>query len=85
MEFYNTLALHRMGSLVGKVIRIDNHTEDALRGRFARICVQLDLSKALLPRLLIGKYSQKIEYEGLHMICFQSVDVLVTGKLNVRI
>lgn len=70
VEYYNSLALTRMGSLVGKVIQIDRNTEDAVRGRFARLCVEVDLSKALLPKLVVGKHIQTVEYEGLHMICF---------------
>ncbi|KAF7811664.1 putative ribonuclease H protein At1g65750 family [Senna tora] len=40
------------------------------RGRFARICVEVDLSKHLLAKFTLRKKTRRIEYEGLHMICF---------------
>ncbi|XP_028071674.1 uncharacterized protein LOC114274015 [Camellia sinensis] len=42
----------------------------ATRGRFARVCVKVDLRKPLCPRFLLGKKSYNIEYESIHSFCF---------------
>lgn len=56
--------LLQIGKTLGKPIQIDTVTELATRGRFAKICVQIDLSAPLIPWIRIGKHCEKIEYEG---------------------
>ncbi|KAH7538136.1 hypothetical protein FEM48_Zijuj03G0167000 [Ziziphus jujuba var. spinosa] len=45
-------------------------TEMANRGRFARICVEMDVFKPLIPKLIVGGLIQHVEYEGVGTICF---------------
>ncbi|XP_057453017.1 uncharacterized protein LOC130744870 [Lotus japonicus] len=45
------------------------NTLRADRGRFARICVELDLTEAVVGKVCIEGFWYKIEYEGLHVIC----------------
>lgn len=40
------------------------------RGRFARVCIEIDLEKPLVATYKMkGKY-WKLQYEGLHELCF---------------
>lgn len=39
------------------------------RGKYARICVEVDLDKPLLPMFEIKNHIYKVEYEGLHLLC----------------
>ena len=41
-----------------------------MRGRFARLCVQVNLEKPLLRTIHIGKIVQSIQYEGINALCF---------------
>ena len=41
-----------------------------MRGRFARLCVQVDVNKPLATAILIDKFKQPICYEGIHKLCF---------------
>ncbi|KAF7844786.1 ribonuclease H [Senna tora] len=56
---------------LGKVLRIDANTTHQIRGQFSRLCVELDLSKPLLSQYCVHGNLKKIEYEGLHLICFE--------------
>lgn len=56
-------------AIVGKHIRVDNNTRDIRRGRFARVCVEVDLNKPVVGRVLLQGHWYHIEYEGLHRIC----------------
>ncbi|KAA3462487.1 reverse transcriptase [Gossypium australe] len=56
---------------VGRVIRIDWNTEDVQRGGFARVCIDLDLTKPSCSSVRLGKVCQRVEYDGLQLICFQ--------------
>lgn len=42
-----------------------------MRGKFARLCVQIDLKKSLIPMVHVMGHNQRIEYERLHRICFE--------------
>lgn len=53
------------------MLKIDKMTYIQSRGKFARICVELDVSKPLIPHIVIRGHKLLIEYEGLHLVCFQ--------------
>ncbi|XP_038997982.1 uncharacterized protein LOC120123037 [Hibiscus syriacus] len=71
IEYFEENVLCSIGNLVGKPLKIDCHTAWSTRGRFARICVEIDLNAPLLSKLRIGNKVYNIEYEGLHSICFK--------------
>ena len=70
IEYYQMEALKEIGGTIGKVLRIDTHTALEARGRYARICVQIDVEKPLITALLIGNFEQPVNYEGIHKRCF---------------
>ena len=70
LDYYNKGMLYVVGNQIGQVVKIDNTTLRRTKGRFARICVMLDLTKPLLPSIMINGVEKRIEYEGLHLICF---------------
>ncbi|KAL4330062.1 hypothetical protein AHAS_Ahas13G0362500 [Arachis hypogaea] len=50
--------------------KVDEHTSIYSRGKFAHICMEIDLSKKLVPfSSALGK-EFRLEYECLHLICF---------------
>lgn len=68
---YTELGLRRVGSLLGRVLKVDYDTKFACRGRFARLCVELDLTQPLLGIIYVEGDGHKVEYEGLDVICFK--------------
>ncbi|XP_019160127.1 PREDICTED: uncharacterized protein LOC109156749 [Ipomoea nil] len=69
-EYYNYIFLRKLGNKVGRTIRVDQATSQVSRGMFARICVEVDITKPLISKF---KYEEKVRfvaYEGIHMICF---------------
>nr|POF23448.1 hypothetical protein CFP56_07358 [Quercus suber] len=70
IEYYDVEALQIIGNAVGRVLRIDTHTTNELWGRFARLCIQIDVDKLLTMALLIGSKEQPISYEGIQQLCF---------------
>ncbi|KAF7827294.1 ribonuclease H [Senna tora] len=71
IELYDTKFLYTLGKHIGTVLRIDVNTTHQLRGKYARLCVKLDLEKPLLSQYCVHGRARKIEYEGLHLICFE--------------
>lgn len=55
---------------MGTVIKIDANTTSSTRGRFARVAVTISLAKPLVCQFLLDGKVQKVEYEGLPVICF---------------
>ncbi|GLT39747.1 hypothetical protein SLA2020_139220 [Shorea laevis] len=72
--YHEAICLY-LGSKIGKPIKVDPTTLLATRGKFARVCIEVDLSQQLpssvdldledLPQSIIP-----VEFEGLHKICF---------------
>ncbi|XP_058726091.1 uncharacterized protein LOC131597407 [Vicia villosa] len=69
IEYYDSRALTVFGKRIGRTIKVDKTTTKQERGKYARICVAVNLSKPLLVMFNIGKRSYKVEYEGLHLLC----------------
>nr|POE88871.1 uncharacterized protein CFP56_37406 [Quercus suber] len=70
IEYYEPIALLKIGKSIGPVLRIDSHTINGARGRFACLCIQVNLDKPLIRIVYIGKIAQSILYEGISSLCF---------------
>lgn len=44
MEYFNKEVIKWIRKAMGQVIRLDAYTMDVERGRYAKICVQIDLA-----------------------------------------
>ncbi|KAJ9184836.1 hypothetical protein P3X46_004523 [Hevea brasiliensis] len=71
IEYYSHTFLWRLGQRIGVPIHIDDTTLSVSRGKFARMCVEVDLSKTLLSKFKFQRRIRKIEYEGINLICFE--------------
>ncbi|KAF7833197.1 ribonuclease H [Senna tora] len=69
MVYYEENVLMAIGSAIGAPIKVDTNTIQAARGRFARVCVEVDLKKPLIGKVWIGGHWIKVEYESLHLLC----------------
>ncbi|CAL1379395.1 unnamed protein product [Linum trigynum] len=56
---------------IGKPIRVDQATSTGARSDYARVCVQVDITKPLLSQFMIHGIKYFIQYEGLEKICLQ--------------
>lgn len=50
---------------------MDHLTKIQSLGQFARICVEVNLAKPLVPHVIVRGEKFKLEYKGLHSICFE--------------
>ncbi|GMP33311.1 hypothetical protein CsSME_00006691 [Camellia sinensis var. sinensis] len=71
IEYYNEEVLFHIAKAIGKPLKIDLNIAMSTRGRYARVCVEVDLTKPLISRFAISKYTYIVEYENLHYFCFQ--------------
>jgi len=51
IEYFSRRILTRIGNKVGKTVRVDEHTARKTRGKFARISVEMNLNKPLVPKV----------------------------------
>lgn len=70
VEYFDGNFLHKIGSKIGKVLRIDKTTSNAEKGQFTRLIVEIDLTKPLLSKFWLKGRIWKVQYEGLQLICF---------------
>lgn len=69
-EYFDSDFLMRVGRKIGKPLYIDTSTSLVSRANYARLCVEVDISKPLLSKFTIKRAVRGIVYEGLHLICF---------------
>ncbi|PNX84577.1 hypothetical protein L195_g040639, partial [Trifolium pratense] len=69
IEYYDAKVLHFIGDRIGKTVRVDKNTLTQERGKYARLCVEVDLTNALLAMFTIKNRKYNVEYEGLHLLC----------------
>lgn len=70
MMYYNENLLYTIASSIGTPVKIDINTRLTTRGRFARVCVEIDLTKPLVAQFWLDQRWHSMEYEGIHTICF---------------
>ncbi|XP_019153453.1 PREDICTED: uncharacterized protein LOC109149917 [Ipomoea nil] len=74
-EYYRDDAVKNILIHVGNPIKLDRCTAGVDRGMFARAAVEIDLSKPLVSMVWVLDRIQKVEFEGLHTICFTCGEV----------
>lgn len=67
--YYNENVLMGMELVIGRPIRVDQNTLKVQRGRFARVCIEIDLSQLVVGKIWLQDHWYRVEYEGLHLIC----------------
>ncbi|KAG8371078.1 hypothetical protein BUALT_Bualt13G0049500 [Buddleja alternifolia] len=70
VEYYQEEILFAIASSLRSLVKIDPNTYWNLRGKFGRMCVQLDLKKQLQGIIDINGKLYKLTYENLPAICF---------------
>ncbi|XP_075651225.1 uncharacterized protein LOC142621755 [Castanea sativa] len=70
IEYYDAEVLKEIREAIGPILRIDSHTASGSKGRYTRVCVQIDLEKPLIKEVVIDKLYQQVQYEGPHSFCF---------------
>ncbi|CAI0551026.1 unnamed protein product [Linum tenue] len=57
-----------IGEAIGTLITVDRATELGARGKYARVCVEVDLTKPFLSQFMIEGVTYLIQYEGIENI-----------------
>ena len=84
IEFYALCVLKEIGNAIGPVLQIDSSTTVKARGRYAKICVQIDLNKPLVQQILLKGQIQDIQYEGINSLYFSWASGTSTRKLSLH-
>ncbi|XP_031124327.1 uncharacterized protein LOC116027041 [Ipomoea triloba] len=71
VEYFDYNFLMKVGKKIGRPINIDTATSLVSPASFARICVEVDITKPLLSKFTLRRIVRPIVYEGLHLICFK--------------
>ncbi|KAJ4842083.1 hypothetical protein Tsubulata_009435 [Turnera subulata] len=69
-EFYDRDILLRIARRAGRPIKVDEVTLKSSRGKYARVCVEVDLTKPLVSKFRLKRRVWRVVYEGLDTVCF---------------
>ncbi|KAI7998468.1 hypothetical protein LOK49_LG10G02005 [Camellia lanceoleosa] len=70
IEYYNAKVLYHIAKALENPLKVDINTAMAAQGKYARVCIEIDLRKPLISHFTIGKYTYGVEYEHIHSLCF---------------
>lgn len=70
IEYYEPSMLRDIGLAIGSVLRVDTQTATEPKGRFARLCVQVNFDKLIVKLVKIGGIHQLVQYECINALCF---------------
>ena len=62
--------MQHISKAIGNVLSVDTFIASETRGRFARLCIQINVEKPLITTIMIGKLEQLVTYEGIHRLRF---------------
>lgn len=62
--------LMKLGREIRRPVKIDHATDFSIRGKFARLYVEVNLTKPLVPRFKLKHRWRMIVYEGMRIVCF---------------
>ncbi|XP_019200283.1 PREDICTED: uncharacterized protein LOC109193913 [Ipomoea nil] len=71
IEYFEEQFLIKIAKRVGRPIITDTTTSLISKGNFARVCLEVDISKPLRSKITLEEKAWPIEYEGLHLVCFK--------------
>ena len=73
LPFFGRPVLHKLTSVLGRLLKIDAATEDLRRPSVARVLVEMDVTQTPVSRIWIGEeeygFWQKVEYENWPEFC----------------
>ncbi|XP_028087776.1 uncharacterized protein LOC114288464 [Camellia sinensis] len=70
IEYYNEKVLYHIAKMLGVPLKIDINTAMAVRVKYARVYIEMNLRQPLIPYFSIGNHTYRVEYEHLHSLCF---------------
>lgn len=70
VEYYDKEAQFEIGKIIVKSIQVDYVMDKLTRARYARVCVDVDLTKPLVTRVWVGGQWRVIFYENISILCF---------------
>ncbi|XVE93161.1 hypothetical protein REPUB_Repub01dG0166500 [Reevesia pubescens] len=70
IEYYDVGILMKIGKRIRTMLRVDSLTFSRKRGKFTRLCVQVNLDKPLRKFVMVERIKQAIVYEGIDYLCF---------------
>lgn len=60
MEFWDFEMLKHIGFYLGRLVKINEHTEQLTQAKFTRICVEVDLTQPLKQGLWVEAKGKKV-------------------------
>jgi len=72
-ELWEAAFLTELLKNIGSVVRVDQNTLLRLKGKFARVCINIDITKPLSGSITVARVEGCLKvpliYEGLHEVC----------------
>ncbi|XP_024200319.1 uncharacterized protein LOC112203614 [Rosa chinensis] len=71
VKLFKNYTIAAIGKIFGTVVKVDQVTIGQARGKFAHVCIEVDLSKPLRPFVEVEGVAYGVFYDGISIICFE--------------
>lgn len=71
VEYFKVDFMEKIRNLISNIMKVDPHTMSQARGKFTRVCVELDMSKPLTLFIKVEGRTYGVVYEGIQLVCFE--------------
>ncbi|XP_070025634.1 uncharacterized protein [Nicotiana sylvestris] len=68
-KFYDGQILQRIGGAIERLLKVDAYTSSSLRGRNARLYIELPMEEPIIKFIYISSHKQQIHYEVEQHLC----------------
>ena len=68
IEYYEESILWDIGRAIGLFLKVDTYTVMEARGRFARLCVQVNLDETIVKTIRVGGIRQMVQHKGIQSL-----------------
>lgn len=69
-EYYDGRLFRWIGNRLGHMVKVDIAIKEASRAKYARLSIEVGLSKPLIAKFQARRRIWRLEYEGIHVVCF---------------
>ena len=69
MLYYEESSIKLIAETIGRSIKVNMMTKNVERDRYARACMEVDLSQPVVKKVWVEGHWHKVDYESFHLIC----------------
>ena len=68
MLYFEESVIRTIAAAIGRPVKVDLVTKSMEKGRYAKVCVEIDLAKPMRDEVWVTNHWHRVEFKSLHVI-----------------